>query len=238
MRTRLISLALVLALGAGACGDDGDDGDDEATTSTTTAAPGETSSSTGPATGDEAVVAKMVLQQSDFPAGWTAAPSEEEEDDDADRKVAECVGVEFDPDRPEATSPEFSRGELTQVSAAAELAPTPDVAAAELAAIKSPKANECIKTAFNETVAEGSPGVTFSPAQVEVRQAPALGDGAHAVRLSTGVNAPDGSTVPIYADFVFIQKGRAELSLTFINAGQPFDEALARDLAAKLASRA
>lgn len=236
MRARRFAptLALVLALVTGACGGGGDNGeggaDDDALSTTTTSA--------APATGDQAVVDKIVLEKSDFPAGWTAAPADDSEDEAEERALVECLGVPYEPDRPEVRSPQYSKGELNQVLSTAELAPTPEVAASELAAVQGAKANECVKAAFDRTIAKNSGGVSFAPAQVEAREAPKVGDGAHALRLITGVAAPDGTTVPIYADFFFIQKGRAEINMTFITASEPFDPALADDLAQKLVSRA
>jgi hypothetical protein len=249
MRIRLVSMALVLVLGAGACGGDGDDaGDDEALSTTTTtgtsttaaAAAGTSSTSAAPpATGDQAVVDKIVLQASDFPAGWTSTPPDTGRDKSGERALAECLGITFSPDRPEAESPRFSKGQLTQVNSSAQLMATADVAAADFAALKGPKASSCITRQFDQTLASSAAGVTFTPSKYSALEAPKLPvDEALSVRLTTGISTPDGGNVPIYADFVFIRNGRAEVSVSFINATQPFDQTLAGDLTKRLASRA
>lgn len=240
MRIRGISLALVAVLGVGACGNGGDEGDDQALSTTTTAgSPGAPSATSAPGPADDqAVVDRIVLKASDFPPGWTSTPAEPDAGDAGDKALAECLGVPLPENRPEAESPEFSRGELTQVSSSAELAATEEEAASEFAALEGPKANPCFKQQFDKALAEQAGDVTFAPAEIEVLEPPTAGDEALALRLTTGISAPDGSTVAIYADFVFIRKGRAEISLSFINAGQPFDSALAGGLTQKLASRA
>lgn len=231
-------MALVLVLGAGACGGGGDDnGGDEPLTATTEAGATPSTAATG-GTDDQAVVNRIVLKASDFPPGWKSTPAEPDADDSSDRELGECLGVQFALDRPEVESPEFTRGELTQVSSSAELAASEEEAASELAALKGPKGIGCFTQLFDKALAEEAGGVPFTPAVAEVREAPRAGDEALAVRLTTGITAPDGTTVAIYADFVFIRKGRAEISLSFINASQPFDAALAGSLTEKLASRA
>lgn len=231
-------MALVLVLGAGACGGDGDDvGDDDALTSTTAAGGTSSTAATG-GTDDQAAVNRIVLKASDFPPGWKSTAAEPDADDSADRELGECLGVPFALNRPEVESPEFSRGELTQVSSSAELAASEEEAASELAALGGPKGIPCFTQLFDKALSEEAGGVTFTPAKGEVREAPEAGDEALAVRLITGVTAPDGTTVAIYADFVFIRKGRAEISLSFISPSQPFDAALAGSLTQKLASRA
>ena len=231
----------VLVLGTLACGGNGDDGGSAgggATTtvpgagaSTTVAAPAEA------AADDHDAVNKIALQASDFPPGWTSAPFEGE-DDESERTLASCLGLEYAPDRPRANSAQFSKGELTQAGSSAELAPSTEVAAAEFAAIKGPKANACIKQQFDKELAEDSGGAAFAPVKVQALQFPKAGDETHALRLTTAVTAPDGSSVPIHADAVFVRKGRAEMTLFFLNAGEPFPSALAADLTQKLASRA
>ena len=234
-------------MGVTACGDDDDDdagvatttteARDQATTTPTTAS-GTGTATTVAAAGDQALVQELVLRASDLPPGWTSSPATDREDETADRELATCLGVAYDPSRPDAQSPDFSQGDLNQINSTAELAPSAEVAAAELAAIKAPKGVECLKQQFDKQLAQESGGVPFSPVQVATRSFPTVGDESFALRITTSVTPPDGQPIPIYLDVVLVRKGRAGMALILLAAGQPPSSTLAADLAQKLAARA
>lgn len=246
MRARLVVTALVLSLAAVGCnGDDGDDGAAGTSTSSTAAGSstsGVTSSINAQQAADELKAQEIVLKQSDFPAGFTAIPDTgetDEEEDKAGEEFEACLGISIDDDdRAEAESPDFEAGQFTQVSSSAAFAPTVEDAQKEFAVLRGPKVNQCIQDQFDKELKAQATDVQFAPTKAQTVQFPTLGDGTTAIRLSTAVAGAQGQEVPIYADFVFVVKGRAELTLTFINAGEPFPADLASDLAGKMAGRA
>ena len=149
-----------------------------------------------------------------------------------------CLGIERSGDRPEATSPRFTVGDaITQASSAVELAPDAATVDREFAAIDGPRFLDCAAQQLDRTIARESAGVEFAPATAERLPFRSFGDGTSAVRMSTAVRAGD-QQVPIYADLVFVRKGLAELSFSFINAGEPFAAALATELVGKVVARA
>lgn len=225
---------------AGACGDDGD-GDagtaaDETTTTSSSVAE-ETATSAPEAPADPQLDA-LVLRLSDFPAGWTSEPADEDEEaEQTGEEVEDCLGIEVDDDeRPEADSPEFSQGQLTQVSSSVSLAPDAASVDAEFAVLQGPRLLDCMRQEF-DAAAGGDAELAFAPSTAERLDFPDVGDGTVASRLTTAVTV-GGQQIPIYADLVFVRKGLAELSFSFVNAGEPFPAALAADLVAKVLARA
>lgn len=243
MRLRLVVTALVLCLAAAGCSDD-DEGDGAATS--TTGTPGITTGAPTDVDPQEAADAlkagEIVLKQSDFPAGFTALPQSAEEDEAEDRAGEEfeaCLGVSVDDDeRPRAESPDFQSSQFTRVSSSAAFAPTVEDSSNEFAAMQGPKLPDCVRSQFDKELKTEAADVEFAPIEVAPVEFPTLGDGTRAVRLSTAVAAADGAPVAIHADFVFIRKGRAQLTLSFVNAGEPFPADVAADLAGKMAARA
>ncbi|HVM02805.1 MAG TPA: hypothetical protein VM263_09060 [Acidimicrobiales bacterium] len=190
-----------------------------------------------PGPGPAPELGELVLRQSDFPAGWTSEPAEDD-DDEAQGEMERCLGIERSGDRPEATSPRFTVGDaITQASSAVELAPDAATVDREFAAIDGPRFLDCAAQQLDRTIARESAGVEFAPATAERLPFRSFGDGTSAVRMSTAVRAGD-QQVPIYADLVFVRKGLAELSFSFINAGEPFAAALATELVGKVVARA
>ena len=229
---RSAAVLVVLALAA-ACGGDGDDDSADATTTTAVDA---TSPSSG-AGGDEAALEALVLQEGDFPPGWTSEPAEPDEADDTGEDLEACLGIAVDDDsRPEAESRQFTQGPLTQASSSVSLAPDQAAVDTEFAAIQGPKFAGCAEQAF-DAAADEDPEVAFAPSRAELLEFPDVGDGVVASRLSTTVTA-EGQQIPIYADLVFVRQGLAELSFSFINAGEPFPTDLATELVQKVLARA
>ena len=227
--------------------DRGSDGGDGASATTaageaTTTAPGGTGETTtsGPAapTGDPRLE-DVVLRQSDFPAGWTSEPSDDAGQEEADAAMERCLGIEVSTaERPRASSPDFSVGDaITQASSAVERAPDRATVDREYAAITGPKFLGCVQQQFDAAIAREAAGAQFAPAKADRLTFPSQGDGTAAVRLTTTLSA-EGQQVPFVADLVFVRKGVLELSFSFINAGGPFDAALAADLVGKVVARA
>lgn len=241
MRTRVAAVLVALVVVAGGC----DRGSDEAASTTTagdtttTAAGGGDASTTAPGSTNDPELADVVLRQGDFPRGWTSEPGDERGDDESDAALERCLGLEVSTaDRPEARSPDFSVGDaITQASSAVEKAPDAATVDREYAAITGPKFLDCVTRQFDTLIAEEAAGAQFTPARAERLPFPAQGDGTAAVRLTTTLSA-EGQQLPFVADLVFVRKGLLEMSFSFINAGGPFDAALAADLVGKVVARA
>lgn len=243
MRTRVAALLVALVVAAGGC----DRGSEEAsgTTSssaggtTTTPAGGSDVSTTEPASTNDPELADVVLRQADFPRGWTSEPSDPRGDDESDAALERCLGLEVSSaDRPEARSPDFSVGDaITQASSAVERAPDTATVDREYAAITGPRFLGCVTRQFDALIAAEAAGAQFAPAKAERLPFPTSGDGTAAVRLTTTLSA-EGQQLPFVADLVFVRKGLLEMSFSFVNAGGPFDAALAADLVGKVVARA
>jgi hypothetical protein len=223
---RAVLAATVAAVALiGACGGDG---------GSTTAAKADPAS-------DKAAAEKINLKASDLPAGWTSSPHQTSPEADAtNKRFAECIGSS-DPKARQTVdlhSPDFSKGQTTQASSEVQFVRTDADAKNDLAALQGAKTVGCIKTLVQEAAQRQLPaGTSASNVQAEQLSFPTLRDGAAAFRVSFTVAAA-GLNVPVYADAVFFRAGRAELSLTTVNAGSPFDANLEKDLAKKMADRA
>lgn len=211
----------------------------EGTTTTTAPGGGDASTTTAPASAAEPELEGAVLRQGDFPAGWTSEPSDDPDDEEADAALQRCLGLEVSTaERPEARSPDFSVGDaITQASSSVERAPDRATVDREYAAITGPRFLDCATRQFDELIAQEAAGAQFAPAKAARLPFPAYGDGTAAVRLTTTLSA-EGQQLPIVADLVFVRKGLLEMSFSFINAGRPFDAALAADLVGKVVARA
>ena len=237
MRKRLVWIVAVLALVATGCGDD----NETASTSTTAAAETSTtadgdSTTTVASSGSEAAE-KIVLQKSDFPSGWTSTPADPDQPgvDPTEEELEKCLGAELSDDEDSVDSPDFEKDE-SQVSSSAGFADSDDELEADWKAIQSAKFLPCLKEQLEAELAKDE-DVKFEDTTVAELPYPDLGDGTRAVRVST-TGVADGQRIPAYFDVVFIRKGLAKLTLTFVNLGAEFDADLAEDLGRKVVARA
>lgn len=232
-RARLAAMAVVLVVAAG-CSDSGDGAEPGAAGASTTTTEAEVVDPVA----DAARAEEIVLKLTDLPEGWTAAPEPEgggEEEQRLEDSFARCLGVEPPPDQPSAGSPEFLGGTLTQVSATVEMAPSVEVAETEFANLKRPRFHECVQQQFDESQADS--GLDFAPSRAQELDFPDLGDGTVATRITTLLTS-EGQQITIYADIVFVRKGRAQLTLYFLRGFQPFAPELANSLVRRMVARA
>lgn len=243
MRTRVAAVLVALVVAGGGCGGGGESsGPTTAAGGTTTPTPagggGDASTTTAPASPAEPELQDVVLRQGDFPPGWTSEPSDDP-DEEADAALRRCLGLEVTTaERPEARSPDFSVGDaITRASSSVERAPDMATVDREYAAITGPRFLDCATRQFDAAIAREAAGARFAPAKAARLPFPAYGDGTAAVRLTTTLSA-EGQQLPIVADLVLVREGLLEMSFSFINAGGPFDAALAADLVGKVVARA
>lgn len=240
MRTRVAAVLVALVAAGVGCGGGGDEpsGTTAAGVTTTAAGGADASTTTAPAAAPE--LADVVLRQGDFPPGWTSEPDDGAAgDDEADAALERCLGLEVSTaERPEARSPDFSMGDaITRASSTVDRAPDEATVEREYAAITGPRFLDCAARQFDEVIARQATGARFAPAKATRLPFPAYGEGTAAVRLTTTLMA-EGQQLPLVADLVFVRKGLLEMSFTFVNAGGPFDAALAADLVGKVVARA
>lgn len=212
-----MALVTVLALSAG-CGGDGEP---------------------DPAA-DRAAAQKANLEAADFPSGWRSKPHEElPGEDELAAEVAECLGLPAPSTgtTAEVRSPDFTSGLATQASSVVTFVESEEVAEKHAAALAGGKFPACAEPGFAKQVGQVAPeGATVTDVNITKVDFPALGDRTVAHRVKATINIGE-MKVPINIDLVHVFEDRAEVALTFVNPGSPFDEDLARSLAAKVLER-
>ena len=240
MRTRLVWIIAALALVAAGCGDDDTTAATASTTAsggTATTAGGDASSTTSaPAEGGQGA-SNLMLLKTDFPAGWTSTPADPDQPgiDGSDVRMRKCLGVPPADGKGSVDSPDFEKGQ-SHARSSAHLVGSIDVVEADWKAIHSADFLPCVNQQVEAELAKRE-GVVFEGTSVADLSFPSLGDGTRAVRASTFALAL-GHRVPAYIDVVFVRKGLAEFTLTFVSLGAEFPPDLAGDLGRKLVSRA
>lgn len=224
---RRVVAALALAVAAG-CGGGGGGGDPLAGGPTTTRP-----------TTDDGTARTIVLREADLPTGWRAtAHAEDQGERDRARQLSICIGRP-DPESYRTTilyGPDLTMGQ-TQVSTSSTVLKTVDDARADLDAIRGPKFNDCVVTAFADVLtAQVQSGGKVQDVAVEPLAVAPFGDGSVAVRLSANIVRPD-RTDKVFADLVYISKDRATVSATFFSFGQPFPGTLEESLVSRMGHR-
>jgi hypothetical protein len=231
MKRTLGTIALIFVLALTACGGSSKkSGTTGPTTSTDTAA------------ADRAKAEKLVLIQTDFPAGWTATPPTPDPNEDAQGKeLAACAGA-VDPDVAESAEvdgPDVEKDNAS-VSSNATFVKTAAYAQTDLAAITGSKIEKCVedfaKKALNEELASDESGAQLVSVRFDRITVTKYGDATVGFRLIATISA-GGQSIAAYQDLIFILKGRAEVSASFFDLGKPFDATLQRDLLAKLGAK-
>jgi hypothetical protein len=234
---RSLALLLVCALVLAGCGG-GDDGDG-AGDATTTVADGE-----GQESGDDdALAEEAVLQLSDFPPGWTEGEAPDEDDSDEDDTFDACPELQAESEEieefetAEAESPQFSRGETTFVDSTVTVWEDEDAAERAFALFERDDVTDCLALAAKEGIEEEA-GEALEVGQPVAREssAPDAGDEAIAFQITLPVTA-EGTELVFYLDLLAVRGGRAGALLSLVNLGQPFDGALAQQLAETIAER-
>ncbi|MBV8690762.1 MAG: hypothetical protein JO367_13320 [Actinobacteria bacterium] len=243
MTRRAVSLVCValLALTLAACGSSKKSVSSKSNNTKSTEATTTTeASSSGDSTADKAKAQAINLKDGDLPAGWTSTPAgTDNSSDQTDQELYSCAGI-TDPKTgttADESSPDFSKGEFTQVSSEVQFVKSKDQAKKDLEIVKSGKFTDCLKQAFDKQMQKeaGSQGATFGQSKVESLPAPSGVDGA-AFRMTIPISA-QGFNLNFYIDFTLMLKNRAEVTLAAFNGNAPFDSALKGELTSKLISR-
>ena len=185
-------------------------------------------------------LARVVLQQNDFPAGWQARPAQTStEDSDVQAKVAACVGVKFDDSRrvARAISPDFHSGTLTASSIAASYK-SPAEVRNRLAVLRNPKAADCFTTALrDQLVAQLPANTTVVDVTVHVDQGGAAANVAATAHAVITVSAL-GQTARVYSDTAFITGVQFGAQVAFTGIGVPVPTGVQTRVTVQVARRA
>jgi hypothetical protein len=233
LRRRVVGVLVILATLSFGCAGDGDDS--EATVSTPSTTADEDASERQ--TDDQDLAEAIVLKESDLPEDldWTSTPSEA--DAEGESAMRSCLGLPPASGSPSAESPTFSIGDVTRVDSEAIVSRSVGSANEVSAVITSPKLVDCVRARFEAQILE-QPDANFGPATTAHLDFPAVGDGTRAVRMSTSVETEDGERIPLFVDVIVVQKGRVGMTLTLMNAPDPFPTDLAVALAETMSARA
>ena len=242
------AIAAVVAVVAGVFvivgGGDDDDGPSTSGTTVTTVADQDVAA-------DRAAAEAAVLQFADLPDGWSGTPhSTDTSGPDIQVEIAECVGVD-----PELVSSEEnptsvdsadfaddSTGATVQNSVA--FTPTEDRAEKVMAVFADPAMPGCLATAMQHVLAypaasqnaEERTDESYGAVVVEPLPFPNVGDETVAFQMLVPFSS-GGQETDLYFDFIVFRIGRAGVSLSSFQPGQPFDPDLEQQLAGVVASR-
>jgi hypothetical protein len=218
--------------------------DNKSSTTTTTAASATTTSTAAGAAQQardavaEARARKLVLVQADMPPGWAAeaAKPDTPEETATSNELSACAGLSADADdAANVNGDTFSMGPTTQVMSSADIVREERRYREDLLAVKGSKLQPCLQDFLTKSIGRelgnAPTGVEFTPLTV-----PSFGDSTVGYRLKANVTA-SGVALTLYFDLVLMAKDRAEVSATFLNIGQPFDNVLETSLLNKLGTK-
>ena len=236
MRLSILSAVILLALTGAACGGGGSKSSTTTVASTTTSvASTPTSAGSDPAAVSKAQ--KLVFVQADLPPGWTATPSSNTPDDQAlSNELDACIGTSGPAGRSaDVNGDDFTMGQATQVSSQAQIVKSETTYRSDIAAIKGPKLQSCLQDFATKAIskAAGGPPASLQLTDISV---PTFGDVTIGKRVTAAISVA-GQSLNIYVDFVLMGKNKAEVTGSFTNAAQPFDQALETTLINKLGAK-
>ena len=210
--------------------------------SSNSAASSSGASSSGASSAGSAELSAIVLQPSDLPAAWTAAPHQADPGDAADQAaLVACVGgTNTDPDKTaEVDSSDFSLDDASISSNAASYKSQSDLDA-DTALIHSPKISTCYQQLVKTEAASSLPaGSTITAVNLTITPGPGggpsnvVGTGTGSITVSSG-----GATVTIYDSVAFITGPLLEAEVDFDSPNQPVPATMFANLVNVVATRA
>lgn len=241
LATALTMVALLAACGGGAAeratapAPKARTGDRTNATSTNGTGTSTTTSATPGARGtpDDGRAEAIVLKLADFPKGWQQR-AHSVEDGRFDSKLKACIGLPPRVDAPSAKAV-FSRGKALQVSSAAQIVGSADVARSYFDTVNGPRLNRCLERTFERFREAGGAGSVDT--HVEDVPFPPVGEGSLARRITFRAQSATSSAM-VVIDVVLAVKDRIEMALGFTSVGHPFPRDLAVRLAQAMAARA
>lgn len=237
MRTRIFLIGLVVPLVLAACGGGGSKSSSTTSAPSTSAASGTTSGAKDASA--EARARKLVLVQADFPQGWTGTPASADtaEDKAANQEFSTCIGSSGESTQiADVKGDDFTMGSpATQAGSEAQIVKEEAAYRKDVAALKGPKFQPCFQDLLAKALTRAAGG---TPANVQVSplSVPTFGDVSVGLRMSATITV-QGQSLSLVIDAVAIGKDKAEVTGTFSNLAQPFDQALEKTLIGKLGAK-
>ena len=131
---------------------------------------------------------------------------------------------------------DFSMGSpVTQVGSEAQVLKDEATYRKDVAAIKGPKFQPCVQALLSKAITKEAGSAPANP-QVSPITVPSFGDVTVGLRMSAGITV-QGQSLTLVLDVVLMGKNKAEVTGTFSNVGQPFDQALEMSLINKLGAK-
>ena len=240
-----LALALSVLLVAGACGGNDDDNDTAPETTSTTAEAPERDLEA-----DRELASGALLQLSDLPTGWEATPAEDDDDADDDQAFTEqfaaCTGIDEkdwfgaeDDDDASADAPDFENAEDQTVAHSVSVSEDAATAERGFGVLQLDATPGCLTEAFGEMIrAAAAEEDDFNVGEISVNEMtfPDLAERTVAFRATVPV-ATQGLQIELYLDMVFSQAGRMTSIMMTQGVIEPFDPALAEQLATTAAER-
>lgn len=190
---------------------------------------------------DQTVARDANLAISDFPPEWKSSPVPAETSAatvESNRTLAACMQRPPPEEVRTATadSNDFSSTDTRRVSSSVQLLKAEDIAVGDFAALRADSALAChraqIEAEFRRQLPTATPQLSMDRLAL-----PRFGDETVAFRVDA-TSQVQGIEVRTFIDLVFIRKGRAELSASFINRTSPFPTDLQSSLLQRMVGRA
>lgn len=240
MRARLVLITTLLAVVVAACGGSGGSKSTTTTAAPTTATSAPSSTSGGSDAAATARAQKLLLTQSDFPAGWTGTPAAADtpEDKSANQEFATCAGIAGEASQSaDVKGDDFSNGSpATQVGSEAQIIKDEATYKKDVDALKGGRFRSCLQDFLTKQLAKATGGAAPANVQITPLSTDTFGDVTVGFRMSAGLTV-QGQTVTVILDAVAMGKNKAEVTGTFTNLTQPFDQTLEKSLIAKLGAK-
>jgi hypothetical protein len=251
MRSRAGRAVVVLGLGLTACTST-TSGHGSSSLRPSTSSPGFPSSSASgapgsstPATGapTAAALARIVVQRSDLPAGWTGKPvsSHGNTNTDLQDELLTCTGGHVDRSQQVAQvdGDDFAQGELTISSDATSFKSRAEVDN-RTAIISGPKAGTCLNQIVRQQLQQQLPAGAQLNAVALALTGGSNGGPPNLVATEKGTITVtiDAQTVTVYLDAAFLRGNQVTASIEFEGIGQRVDANLQASVIAAVAARA
>ncbi len=250
-RLTLVGIAALVVLGAGcSSGGSAKSTGTNATTSTstqTTVASTTTTQRRNNNAAYKALAQRAVLKLSDFPPGWTSAPSKDDNSNAIDKQLSQCFhiqGLKLIPNATNVDSDDFTSPSEQTVTNTVSVTATASEIGKAFDVLSGPNAPKCFTDAFNAGIQENLKsssttlpnGTTIGSASVNPLSFNALGDRTIAYRASIPVSAK-GFDTAVYLDFILVQHGRFAVVLSGEDTITPFPTDMSESLIRKVLAR-
>ncbi len=191
-------------------------------------------------------LSRALLRADDLPSGWTSKKPDSgtsSADSASNRRLAICLGdpsLADDHHLLDINGANFTKG-TTQLSSEAESYPSAAVVARQVAAVKNPRFEGCLRKELRTAIASGLPSGTHVGTVVLKLVKPTTGFSSNLLAIASGVvvvrNA-SGATIPVFVLDAFITGRRLTTSVEAFSDGTPLDSLLVGSAVRAVSTRA